>query len=343
MLEETGRYRYPVPNQIWLELRREAVLEPDLPIVDPHHHLWEHGAPYLGDEILEDVSCGHAIGATVFVQCFYDYLTTGPEVLRPVGETRRVASIAESLKPRTGTRVAAGIVAFADLTAGDAVEALLDAHEEAAGGRLVGIRQPTARDENFPNGIVTRPAPAGMMAEAGFRAGIGRLARRGLTFDAMVYHSQIRDVEELARAVPDARIVLDHIGCPLGVGPYENTGQAVFDDWSRDISRLAKCPNVWLKFGGLGMVITGAAHHLEAVPPGSQDLSEAWRPWFEVSLACFGPDRIMFESNFPVDKGMFSYTVLWNAFKRLSSGLTGDERACLFSRTATMVYGLDAR
>jgi len=341
-LDVTGRYRYPAPDPAWLSLSAEAAIEPGLPIVDPHHHLWiEHEAPYLLDELLGDVGSGHKVIATVFVQAHYGYRTSGPAHLAPAGETEKVARAAREARERgASTEIAAGIVAFADLTLGERVEETLWAHLEVAEGRLRGIRHSVSRDELFPDGIVLRPAPAGLLARADYRAGLARLQSHDLVFDAMLYHRQIPELTHLARAMPDLRIVLDHIGCIIGVGPYEGKEDETFRQWRRDMAELAQCPNVRVKIGGFGMIVCGPRWHENAAPPASITLAEQWAPYVETCVTLFGADRCMFESNFPVDKAMYPYVTLWNAFKRLTAGVSVDERTALFSGTAIDTYGL---
>jgi len=343
-LDVTGRYRYPSPDEAWLSLFREAVISPAQPIIDPHHHLWvENGAPYLLDQFVNDVEDGHRILATVFVQAHYGYRATGPDHLAPVGETEKVAAMArEAIKRGIDTQVAAAIVAHADLMLGEAVEEVLEAHAEAADGRLRGIRHSVSRDELFPNGIVLRPAPARLLADERYRAGLARLQARDLVYEAMLYHSQIPELTALAQAMPDLRIVLDHVGCIIGVGPYEGREKETFERWATDLADLARCPNVRIKIGGFGMIVCGPRWHERAAPPSSTELADAWRPYVETCIDLFGPDRCMFESNFPVDKAMYSYRTLWNAFKRLAAGLPAGERDALFFRTAADTYGLPA-
>jgi L-fuconolactonase len=339
-LDVTGRYRYPPPVPTWLAQHVEDVIDPDLSIVDAHHHLWvEHESPYLLDEIAADVADGHRIDATVFVQAHYGYRDSGPPHLAPVGETERVAAISVAARDRgLPTRIAAGIIAFADLTLGDSVQDVLDSHEQAANGALRGIRHSVSRDPYFPDGIVIRPAPAGLLANPDYRAGLRAIARHSLSYDAMLYHSQIPELTAMAQALPDLSIILDHIGCVLGVGPYEGREQDVFAQWRKDMTRLARCPNVVVKIGGFGMIVCGANWHERPMPPTSAELAEAWRPYVETCIALFGADRCMFESNFPVDKAMYSYRTLWNAFKRLSATASRDERAALFAGTAVRTY-----
>jgi len=343
-LEVTGRYRYPSPDEAWLRLSREAVISPDQPIIDPHHHLWvENDAPYLLDQLLRDVEDGHRILATVFVQAHYGYRTTGPAHLAPVGETEKVAAMARDAKARgVETQVAAGVVAHADLLLGEAVDEVLHAHAEASEGRLRGIRHSVSRDELFPDGIVLRPAPAGLLADARYRVGLARLDAHGLVYEAMLYHRQIPELTALAQAMPNLRIVLDHVGCIIGVGPYEGREKETFDRWASDLAGLARCANVRIKIGGFGMIVCGPRWHERAAPPSSMELADAWRPYVETCIDLFGPDRCMFESNFPVDKAMYSYRTLWNAFKRLTEDLRADERDALFFETAADTYRLPA-
>lgn len=341
-LDVTGQYRYPSPDPAWLLQSREPVIAPELPIVDPHHHLWiENGIPYLLDELLDDVGDGHRIVATVFVQAHYGYRTSGPASLAPVGETEKVAALARDAVARGSTTdVAAGIVAHADLMLGDAVDEVLDAHRAVAEGRLRGIRHSVSRDPLFPDGIVLRPAPAGLLDDARYRAGLARLHVHGLLYEAMLYHRQIPELTALARAMPDLSIVLDHVGCIIGVGPYQGREHENYRAWAHDMAELARCPNVRVKIGGFGMIVCGPRWHERAAPPSSVELADAWQPYVETCIALFGAGRCMFESNFPVDKAMYPYRTLWNAFKRLTIAASDDERRALFCATAAATYGL---
>lgn len=339
-LDVTGRYSYPPPDPAWLRQDREEVIDPDLPIIDPHHHLWEEGGhAYLIDELLDDMTSGHNVVATVMVQAGYGYRENGPEEFRSVGETEKVAALAEEAESRgIGIRPCAGLVPYADLTLGDRLAGVIEEHERHARGRLRGIRHSVGYDTNFAEGIVLRPARQHLLAEPAYRDGLRRLAAQGLSYDAMLYHQQIPELTDMAKAVPALSIVLDHYGTPIGVGPYEGREDERFRQWRSDISELAKCPNVSVKLGGLGLIITGAKWHEQPQPPSSQDLAAAWRPWVETTIELFGVERCMFESNFPVDKAMYSYVTLWNAFKRLTEGASGSERAALFHDTAARFY-----
>lgn len=343
-LEVTGRYRYPPPDATWLAQRFEAAIDPDLPIVDAHHHLWvEGGAPYLLDELADDLASGHRIDATVFVQAHYAHRSDGPVHLRPVGETEAVARIRKDARDRSlATDVAAAIVGLADLTLGDAVEEVIDTHLVAAPDAFRGIRHSVSRDEHFPDGIVIRPAPANLLGDDRYREGLTVLARRGLSYDAMLYHSQIDELTACAAALPDLPVVLDHYGGILGVGPYAGRPPELFDRWRASMARLAEHPNVSVKLGGLGMIICGPTWHEGSLPPTSAQLADDWRPYFETTVELFGANRCMVESNFPVDKAMWSYVILWNAFKRLAAGASDSEKTALFSGTARRFYRIAA-
>ncbi len=339
-LDVSGQYRYPPPNTEWLARHSEPVIDAGMPIIDAHHHLWvEQGVPYLGPEIRADLADGHNVTATVFVQAHYGYNNDLPPHLAPIGETEKVVAIADACrKSGCSTDIAAAIVAFADLTMGKQLDDVLDAHDLAGQGRLRGIRHSISRDPHFPNGIVIRPAPEGLLGTPAYRAGLARLASRGLTYDAMLYHCQIGELTEAARDLPDLSIVLDHIGCIIGVGPYRGREQETFREWRAAMAELATCPNVAVKIGGFGMIVCGPLWHEAEMPPSSLELAAAWRPYVETCIELFGAKRCMFESNFPVDKGMYGYRTVWNAFKRLAESASADERRALFSGTAARCY-----
>jgi predicted TIM-barrel fold metal-dependent hydrolase len=334
-------------NHDWLALTPEDALEPGLPICDPHHHLWDRqegrvASRYLLDEILEDVQAGHNVVSTVFIECGAMFKPDGPEALRPVGETEFVNGIAAmSASGLYGPRrIAAGIVGTADLRLGAAVGAVLDAQVAAGGGRFRGIRRAAAwdADPGVPNHR-TEPGPR-LFFDDSFRAGFAQLAPRRLTFEAWCYHRQIPDVTALARAFPDTTIILNHFGGPLGIGPYAGKAKDVFAEWRTSIAELATCPNVVAKLGGLNMEMNGFGWHERSRPPSSQELAEATRHYYDVTIETFGARRCMFESNFPVDKASCSYTVLWNTFKRIAAGASAAEKAALFHDTAARVYRL---
>jgi predicted TIM-barrel fold metal-dependent hydrolase len=337
-------------NAAWLARRpAEPILEPGLAIVDPHHHLWDRKHHRYGlDELRADIGpagSGHRIVATVFVDCMAFYRADGPPALRPVGETEYANGVAAMCASGTygELRACAGIVGFADLTLGAAVAEVLAAHIAAgggAGGRFKGIRHAGGWDASpLIHNSHTRP-PRGLYADAHFRQGFAQLAPLGLSFEAWQYHPQLPEVIALARAFPDTAIVLNHVGGPLGVGPYAGRTEETFAAWRRHIAELAACPNVTVKLGGLGMRIGPIGHFALPEPPGSQQVADAWRPWIAACIESFGPARCMFESNFPVDKTSAGYAVLWNAFKRLVAGASAGEKADLFAGTARRVYRL---
>ncbi|MES2716018.1 MAG: amidohydrolase family protein [Pseudomonadota bacterium] len=333
-----------VPNADWLALRpAEDILEPTLPIVDPHHHLWDNKRHrYLLDELRQDTGSGHRIVATVFVDCMAFYRADGPPALRPVGETEFANGVAAMCASGVygELRACAGIVSHADLTLGAAVQEVLAAHIAAGNGRFRGIRHAGGWDASpLIHNSHTKPPP-GLYGEAGFRQGFAQLAPLGLSFEAWQFHPQLPEVTALARAFPDTSIILNHLGGPLGVGPYAGQVDQTFQQWRAHMADLASCPNVTVKLGGLGMKIGPFDHHARPLPPTSQEVADAWRPWVETAIEQFGAQRCMFESNFPVDKGGASYAVLWNAFKRIAAGASADDKAALFEGTARRVYKL---
>jgi predicted TIM-barrel fold metal-dependent hydrolase len=335
-------------NSEWLRLTVEEPLDPDRPICDPHHHLWDQVtgrvAPrYLLDEILEDVrGSGHNVVSTVFIECGAMYRREGPEALRVVGETEFVNGIAAmSASGLYGApRVAAGIVGTADLRLGPSVAAVLDAQIAAGGSRFRGIRRAGAWDRDAAVPRHRTGPPAGLFAQGDFRAGFAELAPRGLTFEAWCYHPQIPEVTALARAFPGTTIILNHFGGPIGVGAYAGRAREVYAEWRTSIAELATCPNVVAKLGGLNMEVNGFGWHQRPRPPSSQELADATRHYYEFTIEKFGAERCMFESNFPVDAVSCSYTVLWNSFKRLTAGASAAEKAALFHDTAARVYRL---
>ena len=337
--------RVTPPRGAWLaKAPAETVLEPDLPIVDTHHHLWDRpDNRYLLPEFLADVHSGHNVVATVFLECNAMYRAHGVEAMRPVGQTEFVAGIAAmSDSGNYGpTRVAAGIVGFADLTLGDRVEPVLEANVRAGGGRFRGVRHAAAWDADEVIGNSRTANGPHLIQQADFRAGLERLTALGLSLDAWVFHTQLADLIELARAHPAANIVTGHCGGPLGYGPYAGKRDEVFAAWKPRIVELAKCPNVTMKLGGMMMRLASYDYGALPAPPSSDELAAMWRPYIETCIEAFGADRCMFESNFPVDKMGIGWVALWNAFKRIASGASAAEKRALFSGTAKRVYRLD--
>ena len=327
----------------WLAQRREEIIEPDLPIIDPHHHLWDRpGWRFMFEDIEADVGSGHNIISTVFIECHSMRRVDGPQAMRAIGETEFANGVAAmSASGAYGpTRVAAGIVGWVDMRLGAEVGPVLEAHIRIAQDRFRGIRQIASWDATKELVNPGHAAPRELLRDKKFREAFALLAPLGLTFDAWLYHPQLADVIDLARAFPETNIVMDHVGGPLGIGPYAGRRDEIFVDWKASMLELASCPNVFVKLGGLGMRFGGFGFHDQAEPPSSETLATAFRPYIETCIEAFGPKRSMFESNFPVDKGSYSYHVLWNAFKRLAKGVSADEKADLFRRTAARFYRL---
>jgi predicted TIM-barrel fold metal-dependent hydrolase len=317
----------------------ETTLEPELSICDPHHHLWDRpNDRYFLEDLIWDTS-SHNIVATVAIECRAMYRKEGLAEMKPVGETEFLEGVAARAlsDSKITTAVAAGIVGHADLRLGDAVAPVLEAHLATSPDRFRGIRHSTTWDmsEN-----IRSDSPAGLLADSAFRRGFACLQRYGLSFDAWLYHPQLPELADLARAFPEVTIILDHIGGPLGVGPYAGKRDEVLQQWKKGIAELAKCPNVTVKLGGLGSDRSGFDWHERGVRPASAVLAVAMAPYFEWCIEKFGVNRCMFESNFPVEKRVNSYVTVWNAFKRMTQRYSTAERRALFHDTAARVYRL---
>jgi predicted TIM-barrel fold metal-dependent hydrolase len=335
------------PRERWLALADpELPIEPLLPIVDTHMHLWHRpGHRYFVEDFAKDVAeSGHRIDATLFIECNSMYRATGPEHLKAIGEIEFAvgqAAIAAS-KKYTSTRVAAGIIGYAALDRPDLLDEVLDAQIAAANGRLRGIRQRAKWDPDpAVTGGTTGTAAPGLYLEAAFQRGLRSVAARGLIFEASIYHPQISDVTALARAVPDAKIVIIHSGSPLGYGSYRCREREVHNNWLRDMKECAACPNVSIKLGGMLMTLAAFDFNLADKPITSVDLATCWRPYVEPLIELFGVDRCMASSNFPVDKAGFTYGTVWNMFKRITAGCSADEKQAVYSTNACLTYGID--
>ena len=334
---------YADPREDWLAQHTEEIIDPARPIVDPHHHLWDRGGlRYLIEEMAADIASGHNIVATVYVDCRSMYRAHGPEAFRPVGEVEFANGVA-AMAASGGygkAAICAGIVSHVNLLLGDGAKA-------GAGSGDRRRQRPLPRHPAFL-GVGCRPrcrrhvchAAERPAARRTFRKGFACLAPLGLSFDAWLFHPQIGELTDLARAFPDTKIVLDHCGGPIGIGSYANRREEIFPVWKASIQEIAKCPNVVVKLGGLAMCLLGYDFHLRPKPPSSEEAAAAWRPYIETCIEAFGPDRCMFESNFPPDKGQCSYQVIFNAFKRLAAQYSEAEKTALFSKTATDFYKL---
>lgn len=341
----------------------EDILEPELKIIDPHHHLWDlrllvpafpeprhpfietiAGAPYyVFDHLHADVTSGHNVVGTVFMECGAFYNASAEQALKPVGEVEFVNGVAaQSASGLYGDlRACAAIVGHADMTLGDAAAPVLEALTLAGNGRFRGIRHSAAWDSN--PAVLGPPfhAPEGLLVSDSFQAGFSHLGPMGLTFDTWVLEPQLVDVLALARKFPNQPIVLDHCGTPLNTANYAGTLSQNFDRWRKAIKRLGECPNVSVKLGGLAMAFCGMPQDGPAKGVGSENLAAMWRPYIETCIEAFGPTRAMFESNYPVDRWGATYPVLWNAFKRITRGASADEKHELYAGSAARFYGIE--
>src|SRR5258706_6558502 len=312
----------------WIAQYHEATLEPDLPIVDPHHHLWDdERGRYLLDEFSQEIaSSGHHVVATVYAQFKAMYRVDAPEPLQPVGEVEFANGLAAvSASGRYGqVRICEGIIGHADMLLGDEIQPVLEAMVAAGNGRFSGIRHGAQWDDGAAAHGRAFP-PRYMLLDLRFRRAFARLAPLRLSFDAWIFYHQLPGLMDLLRAFPETTVILDHVGGALGLPPHINR-QEVFSVWRQHIRELAKFPNLNVKLGGLGMPYAGWYYHLADKPPGSEQLATDWRPYIETCIEAFGPQRCMFESNFPMDKQSCSYGVLWNAFKRITGNCSVQEK-----------------
>jgi L-fuconolactonase len=326
--------------EAWLGKTRETALDPLQRIVDCHHHLWDRGGHrYLPPQMLADAA-GLPLASSVYVECQNAYHATGPEHLRPVGETEFVAALREHPEGRGGPDLCAGIIGYADLSLGAQLSEVLDAHVRAGGTRFKGLRYTASWDAD-PAIHSSRPTRPGMLGEPAVVAAAHRLASRRLTLDVWLYFHQLPDVKYLAKSCPDLSIIVNHCGGILGIGSYAGRRTEVLARWTDSVQRLGALENVALKFGGLAMALAGFPWRKGLAPPHSGELADAWRVYFEVCLQAFGSRRLMFESNFPVDRTGCTYVSLWNAYRRLSESLSASERDGLFAANASRIYALD--
>ena len=331
-------------NDDWLGQVREEVIDPDREIVDPHHHMWPKGNAagivYDLEDLWRDTGDGHNVTQTIFMECGAAYREDGPDHLRPVGETDYIAEAARRSAETPGKATIAALIAHADLSHPD-LDTILDAHITASDGLFRGIRHAGPHDPAAKSFRIRPRAPAGLYREPAFRRGVERLGERGFTYDTWNYHHQLGDFADLAAAVPGTKIILDHFGTPLGVGPYEGKREENFGKWKDDIAAVAENPNVYAKIGGLAMPDNGFGWDQRDTPPGSDEFVEAQAAYYHHTIACFGPERCMFESNFPVDRLSIGYRVLWNGLKKIAADYSDAEQNAMFSGTARKVYHVD--
>jgi predicted TIM-barrel fold metal-dependent hydrolase len=333
----------PYGGNDWLALTQEPTPEPEIPICDPHHHFWDFRSEripyqrYLVHELAADFNCGHNLRSTVFIEARAMYRPDGPVELRPVGEVEFVQGLAAA--SATGLygpcRAASGIVGHADLKLGDRVEPVLEALQAASPNRFRGIRHTVTWD---PHPEIENREKEGVLATAEYRAGARVLARMGLSLDTGVCFPQLPELAAFAKSVPNLTIILNHLGGLTRIGPFARRDDEVLPVWRRGLAAVADCPNVHLKLGGIGMPRLGFDWHTRARPIGSEELGASMAPLMTYCIEQFGPQRCMFESNFPVDKVSFSHHILFNAFKRFSKGYSTSERAALFHDTAARAY-----
>jgi len=339
LLEAKGNSSHAHVRDDWLSLRTEAIIDPGRRIIDSHHHLWDRPYyPYEVRQFKRDLDSGHKVVKTVFLECRAKYDPDREHALQSLGETEYVAAMAEAAE---GSGIADGIVGFVDLSLGDRAGELLDRHIEASGGRLVGVRNVVAfHADSSVISTVYQPPPHFLCLDA-VHAGFEQVGKRGLAFDTWMYHTQLIELQEVAKRFPDVSFIVDHLGGPIGTGPYEARQDVSFREWQASIRQLSRLPNIKVKFSGLGMRVHGFGFGRHPLPPSSKEIAERALPFFETLLNNYGPTRIMFGSNFPVDKAEMSYPVLWNAFKRLASQLSEAEQHSLFYKTAAETYRLD--
>jgi predicted TIM-barrel fold metal-dependent hydrolase len=336
----------PYGGNDWHALTQEAALEPDLPICDPHHHFWDFRLArlpyqrYLLHELMADTDSGHNIRSTVFIEARAMYRADGPAEMKPVGEVEFVQGLAAaSASGLYGPcRAAAAIIGHADMKLGNRIEPVLDALQAASPNRFRGIRH-IATWHADPR--VESREKEGVLLTSEWRAAGKVLVRKGLSFDTICCFPQLPEMVDFARAVPDLPIIVNHVGGLNRTGPFEGKDDEVMPEWRRGIAELAKCPNVLMKLGGIGMPRFGFDWHLRDKPIGSEELANAMAPILNYCIEQFGPNRCMFESNFPVDKVSFSYPIVFNAFKRLSKGYSAGERAAMFHDTAVRAYKIN--
>ncbi|WP_417725159.1 amidohydrolase family protein [Salipiger sp.] len=345
-LPKSGRGIPPLHHwdETWLSQRHEEVLEPDLPIVDAHHHIWDRNLrlPYLPQHMLADMQSGHLVRGSVYVECSFMYRAGGDPRFAGVGEVEYVNGVAAEFASNYHgpIRPCAGIVGKVDLTLGAAAGEVLGACLARAPDRFRGVRYMTAWDASPEVRTLLHPPPPGLMLDRTFREGFAELAPLGLSFDALCYHPQLPELTNLVNAFPDTTFIVNHLGGLVRVGPYRANPDEVIESWARNLRALGKRPNVFLKVGAMTMRNFGFAFADHDRPASSTALAAAWKPFVEICLEAFGPFRVMFESNFPVDKTGVSYRTLWNAFKRLAADLGETEKADVFAGTAIRAYRL---
>lgn len=329
-----------------LEGRDEAILEPDLVIVDSHHHLFDlPGNRYMLEDYVADATAGHNVVASVYCETQVFSRKDGPEALRPLGEVEFANGVAAmTAGGQYGPcKVAHGIIGHANLTLGSAVGELLDRCMAAASERFRGIRHVTIEypDDRPFKYVMTYKPPKGVLETPGFPLGLAEVERRGLVYDAAVFDPSLPVLTRMIDRFPGLTVVLNHIGIAIGVDMTAQEKAEVFRTWSASLREIAKRPNVMCKIGGLGMPNWGFGFELRQDVVRSEELAQAWRPYVETAIEAFGPDRCMMESNFPPDGRSGGYVPTWNALKIITRAMSAEDKAKLYAGTACRVYRLD--
>ena len=324
----------------------EEIIEPDRPIVDSHHHLWvmnpfQDGTAYLLEDLWEDTDTGHNIKKTVFIECNSNYLEDGPEHMKPIGETKFVAEIAKQSINNSNKANISAIISHANLNLGEKINDVLDAHDELGQGLFRGIRHAGASHPNPDEAYFPGKYNPDQFLQKDFQAGVRLLGKRGYTYESWQYHFQLQNFYALARAAPDTKIILDHLGSPFGTKSYKGLSDVIFKQWKNGIDAIASCRNVYAKLGGLAHPDNGFGWHEAEKPANSDDLVKTQKHFYLYTIEAFGVERCMFESNFPVDKLSISYPTFWNACKKMVSDFSENEKEALFYGTASRVYQLD--
>ena len=330
----------------WLNQVKEEIIDPQLPIIDPHHHLWNGddqlagSFPYLIEHLNEDTFSGHNIVGTIFMECAAGYYSNGEEKYKPVGETEFVINLINESKNLKKSTNIIGIIGFADLMLGSEVKDVLDKHLLKGEGMFKGIRHAAGWDKNTEIHNSHSDPIENIYFNKSFREGAEELIKLNLTFDAWHYHHQIKDLSNFARKYPELTIIHDHFGGPLGVGPYEGKREEIFKKWKDDISLLSESKNVYAKLGGLAMPVNGWNFHKQNKPASSDQILDMHHEYYLHTINCFGVERCMFESNFPVDRRSVSYHILWNAFKKMVLHYSDEDKNKLFFQNAKDIYGV---
>ena len=329
------------PDNAWLATLAEDILEPDLPVIDPHHHLWiRNGYTYLLPELAEDLNSGHRIVATVYAECHSMYRAHGEERERSLGETEFVrGQAAMSASGEFGPARACDVLfGNVDLTLGGQVRPLLESHLEISGGRFRGVR--ISSGWHADDGIHNVAERDGLLLESAVSEAVSVLGDMGLSLDVWLYHTQLEEFAQLVDAHSGVTFVLNHVGSPILGGPYRGQVAEVMREWKRSMAAVARRPNVYIKLGAMPIRMPDYAGD-RTLPPSSEEVAVAWRPWIEPCIELFGAERSMFESNFPVQKRWCSYQICWNAFKRIAGGATVSEKRALFSGSAAAAYRIE--